>query len=238
MFENHLNIRVALVTGANRGIGFESCRQFALEGFTVILTARSPEKGQKAVRKLQEENLKVNFCQLDVTDPESIRLAVEFVQNEYGRLDVLVNNAGISLDEGKRFTDISPDILQETLDVNLLGVFRVTHAFLPFMKKKGFGRIINISSGLGSFASLSGGTGAYKLSKYALNGMTRIMADEVRGGDIRINALNPGWVQTDMGGRHAPRTPTQAARSIVQLALQHRDGPNGEFIKDNQVIRF
>jgi len=238
MSQDQMARKIALVTGANRGIGFETCRQLAKAGFSVILTARSTEKGGNARKKLQEEGLEVNFCQLNVSDPESIRLASEFVKNEYGRLDVLVNNAGISLDEGKRFTEISPDVLEKTLDVNLLGAFRVTRAFLPLMKKNGYGRIINISSGLGAFASLSGGTGAYKLSKYALNGMTRIMANEVNREKIKINALNPGWVRTDMGGRSAPRSPEQAAATIVWLARLDKDCPSGEFISDNTVIRF
>lgn len=223
--------KIALVTGGNRGIGFETCRQLALNNFSVILTARSAEKGQRATEKLQKENLDVLFQRLDVTDPESIEGTRQFVEDEFGRLEVLVNNAGVSLDEGSRFTEISTDTLEETLDVNLLGVFRVTRAFLPLMQKNAYGRIVNVSSGLGSFSSLSSGTGAYKLSKYALNGLTRIMADEVDAQKIKINSLNPGWVRTDMGGRSATRSPQDAARDILYLAKLDEEGPSGEFIR-------
>ncbi|SHF40536.1 NAD(P)-dependent dehydrogenase, short-chain alcohol dehydrogenase family [Seinonella peptonophila] len=230
------DIKVALVTGGNRGIGYELVKQLALNGFKVILTSRDLEKGHKAALKCKESNLNVSFLMLDIDNPESIHQAVSIINERFGRLDVLINNAGVYLDRNKKLVDIDPSILERTMATNFFGAYHVIRSFIPLMEKQGYGRIINVSSEYGSMGEMSyPGVGAYKLSKLALNGLTRLLAAEIKG-DIQINAVDPGWVSTDMGGPSAPRTPKQAAESILWLATTGSKGPNGEFFKDGKRI--
>jgi len=228
--------KVALVTGGNRGIGYEMVKQLALKGFKVILASRHPEMGREAAQKLKESNLDVSFVEMDVANQESIRQAALTVNEQFGRLDVLINNAGVYLDENKKLMTMDPSILDETMATNFFGAYRVIRSFIPIMEKQGYGRIINVSSEYGAMSEMSyQGAGAYKLSKLALNGLTRLVAAEING-DIKINAADPGWVSSDMGGPSAPRTPKQAAESILWLAAIGPDGPNGGFFKDGKQI--
>ncbi|MGK7377677.1 SDR family oxidoreductase [Planococcus sp. 1R117A] len=228
--------QVALVTGANRGIGYELVKQLAVNGFKVILTSRDAEKGQKAAQILQESKLDVSFAVMDVEDKESIRQAANAINEQYGRLDVLINNAGVYLDEHEKLLTMDPGILEKTMATNFFGAYYVMHSFLPLMEKQGYGRIINISSGYGELREMAvPGVGAYKLSKLALNGLTQLAAAEIKG-DIKVNAACPGWVSTDMGGPSAPRTPKQAAASIHWLATIGSDGPNGGFFRNGRQI--
>ncbi|MEH7097700.1 SDR family oxidoreductase [Neobacillus vireti] len=230
------DLNVALVTGGNRGIGYELVKQLSLKGFKVILTCRDPEMGHIAVQKLKDSNLDVSFVAMDVNDQESIRQAAVTVNELYGRLDVLINNAGIYLDENKKLMAMEPSILERTMETNFFGAYYCLRSFIPLMEKHGYGRIINISSEYGAMSEMSyQGAGAYKLSKLALNGLTRLAAAETKG-DIKINAVDPGWVSSDMGGRSAPRTPEQAAVSILWLATLGSDGPNGGFFLDGKRI--
>ena len=230
------DIKVALVTGGNRGIGYELVKQLALKGFKVILTSRDPEMGYEAMEKLKESNLDVSFVVMDLDNQESIRQAANTVNERYGRLDVLINNAGVYLDENKKLLTMDPSILERTMATNFFGAYHVIHSFIPFMIKQGYGRIINVSSEYGALSELSyPGVGAYKLSKLALNGLTQLVAGEIKG-DIKINAVDPGWVSSDMGGPSAPRTPKQAAESILWLATIGPVGPNGEFFRDGKRI--
>ena len=230
------DIKVALVTGGNRGIGYELVKQLALNGFKVILASRDQEKGYEAVQKLKELDLDVLFMLMDVDNQESIRQASITINDEYGRLDVLINNAGVYLDQNKKLLNMDPSILEKTMVTNFFGVYHVIRFFIPLMEKKGYGRIINISSEYGAMSEMSyQGVGAYKLSKYSLNGLTQLVASETNG-DIKINAVDPGWVSTDMGGPSAPRTPKQAAESILWLATIESDGPNGGFFRDGKQI--
>ncbi|AOH57390.1 short-chain dehydrogenase (plasmid) [Peribacillus muralis] len=228
--------QTALVTGANRGIGYELVKQLALNGFRVILAGRNPEMGHEAAREIWESNLDVSFVVMDVTNQESIRQAAITVNERYGRLDVLINNAGVYLDENEKLLNMNPSILEKTMATNFFGAYHVIHSFIPLMEKQDFGRIINLSSEYGAMSEMAHqGVGAYKLSKLALNGLTRLVAAEIKG-DIKINAVDPGWVSSDMGGPSAPRTPKHAAESILWLATIGPEGPSGGFFRDEIQI--
>jgi NAD(P)-dependent dehydrogenase (short-subunit alcohol dehydrogenase family) len=231
------NKRVAIVTGGNRGIGYELVKQLALNGFKVILASRDPEMGNEAAKKLMALDLDVSCVEMDVTNRESIHQAAVTINEQYGRLDVLINNAGVYLDENEKLLSMDPCILEETMATNFFGVYHVIRSFIPLMEKQGYGRIINVSSEYGAMSEMSylGGVGAYKLSKFALNGLTRLLAAEIND-DIKINAVDPGWVSTDMGGPSAPRTPKQAAESILWLATIGPEGPNGGFFRDGKQV--
>ncbi|MEH7608817.1 SDR family oxidoreductase [Priestia megaterium] len=228
--------RVAFVTGGNRGIGYELVKQLASKGFKVILASRDPKMGHEAAEKLKESGLDVSFVMMDVDDQESIRQAAITVNEKYGRLDVLINNAGVYLNEYEKLLTMDPSILEKTMRTNFFGAYHVIHSFIPLMEKQGYGRIINVSSEHGAMRDMSfQGAGAYKLSKLALNGMTQLVAAEIKG-DIKINAVCPGWVSSDMGGPSAPRTPKQAAESILWLATIGSEGPHGGFFRDGKRI--
>lgn len=230
------NSRTALVTGANRGIGFETARQLAKKGFQVILTSRDKEKGKKAVDKLKEEGLEVLYHQLDVTKEESIHEAAEYVKNELENLDILINNAAVHYDSDQQASDANLNIVEEALDTNLLGPWRVCKAFVPIMKKNKYGRIVNVSSQSGSIQSMGASTPAYGVSKAALNAFTVKLANELEGSGILVNAIGPGWVETDMGGSAAPRSPKEGAESIIWGATLPDDGPTGGFFRDGEKL--
>ncbi|ARU60375.1 short-chain dehydrogenase [Tumebacillus avium] len=230
--------RVALVTGGNRGIGYELVKQLAVEGFQVILTSRDVAKGQEAAQKLKESGLEVEVVGMDVNDPESIRQAVRTVEERFGRVDVLINNAGVYLDEQETLLTMEPALVERTMATNFFGPYHVLRSVVPLMEKHGYGRVINISSEWGSMREMSErGAGAYKVSKLALNGLTQLAAAEVRG-DIKINAVDPGWVRTEMGGPSAPRMPKEAAESILWLVTIGPEGPNGGFFRDGERIEW
>lgn len=226
--------RVGLVTGANRGIGFEICRQLGAAGYAIVLTARDAEKGAKAVRTLRKEGIDAHFQPLDVTDPAGARRVAGFVEKELGRLDALVNNAAIAIDPRDTLESVELDVMRRTLETNLLGVLACCQAFLPIMKKQGYGRIVNVSSGRGSFSKLGSGGPSYRISKTALNALTVILADEVKDTNILVNAVTPGWVRTRLGGMKAPLSTAQGAETAVWLAMLPDDGPRGKFFKDRE----
>ncbi len=225
--------RVALVTGANRGIGKEVCRQLAQQGITILLTGRSLTKAQTAAADLGLENIIPG--QLDVTDLSSIEGLRDRVEQEFGRLDVLVNNAAINYDTWQRAVNADLSVVQETMNTNVYGPWRVTQAFIPLLKKSEHPRIVNVSSGAGALTDMGGGTPAYSLSKAALNALTRMLADELREDDILVNAVCPGWVATDMGGEGG-RPLADGAMGIVWAALLTDDGPTGGFFRDGQPL--
>jgi NAD(P)-dependent dehydrogenase (short-subunit alcohol dehydrogenase family) len=224
--------KVAIVSGANRGIGFETCRQLSRMGIITLLTSRDESKGENAARTLREEGGEVHYHQLDVADVESISRLKDFVVENFKQCDILVNNAGVFLDSGVSIFNLPDSILEETLKINFLGALKMCQEFLPMMQAAGYGRIVNVSSGMGSLAGLGGRSAAYKLSKLMLNGMTRIMAAEIKDRDIKINTMAPGWVRTDMGGVNAPRSLPQGADTIIWLATLPQDGPSGGFFED------
>ncbi|HBL31204.1 MAG TPA: short-chain dehydrogenase [Acidobacteria bacterium] len=225
---------MALVTGASRGIGLEICRQLGAAGYTVVLTARDAGKGARALGLLREEGLDVRFQTLDVTDPaEARRLAVR-VDAELGRLDALVNNAAIAIDPRETVASLDPDLLRKTLETNLLGALHCCQAFLPLMQRQGYGRIVNVSSGRGSFSRLGAGGPGYRISKTALNALTVLLADELKDTNVLVNAMTTGWVRTRLGGLRAPRSIAQGAETAVWLAMLPDGGPQGKFFKDRE----
>jgi NAD(P)-dependent dehydrogenase (short-subunit alcohol dehydrogenase family) len=227
---------IALVTGANRGIGLEVCRQLASKGFVVLLTARDAAKAEAAARKLAGAG-SIESLAMDVTHPSAIERAVAHVTSRYGRLDVLVNNAGINYDtwETAENADISGTVT-ETIDANLLGPWRVCQAFLPLLRKSSKGRLVNVSSEAGSLAAMGAGPPAYHVSKAALNALTRTLAGELRATGILVNSVCPGWVATDMGGPGAPRSVSQGAAGIIWAATLPDNGPTGGFFRDGKPL--
>ena len=228
--------QVALVTGANRGIGLEVVRQLAERGFAVVLTARDPRKAWRAALSLAGEGLNVIPLKLDVTDAGSVAEAAGFVEGRFGRLDVLVNNAAVLYDTWQHAADADLGTVREAFETNTLGAWRAAQAFIPLLRKSRHGRLVNVSSESGSLASMGGGTPAYSVSKAALNALTRMLADELRPSRVLVNSVCPGWVATEMGGPHAPRTPAEGAAGVVWAATLPDDGPTGGFFRDGHPL--
>ena len=230
--------RVAVVTGANRGIGFEICRQLARKGARVVLTARDEAKGRAAAELLAGEGHDVLFHTLDVTENDSIDGFCAYVKDELRGVDILVNNAGVFLDQRKLGLDVPMSVVRETLETNLLGAWRLAQVLVPVMRWTNYGRIVNVSSGLGAMSEMAGGYPAYRISKASLNALTRILADELRGTNILVNAMCPGWVQTDMGGPRATVPVDKGADTAVWLATLPDGGPTGGFFRDRRPIAW
>ena len=236
--------RVALVTGASRGIGFENANKLAAQKITVLIGARNQEKGVKAQELLRRRESAVHFILLDVTDVMSIQAAVGRIKDEFRRLDILVNNAGIMIDSETGITELNQTIFQNTLETNALGPLLLSQACLPMMKANNYGRIVNISSTLGSLTEIASPDSphaevqapAYRLSKTILNGITVLLAAAVRGTNILVNSACPGWVRTDIGGNQAPLSPQQGAETPVWLAMLPDGGPSGGFFRERQPI--
>jgi NAD(P)-dependent dehydrogenase (short-subunit alcohol dehydrogenase family) len=238
--------RIALVTGANKGIGFEVARQLARRNFRVFIGARDSDAGVAAVQKLNKEGEKedydkghsgvaVTFLKIDVSKPDSIGRAAEEFSRSTDRLDVLVNNAGILLDDDKDVLTTTPEIFATTLRTNTLGALLVSQAFVPFMKKSAAPRIVNVSSGGGQLADgADGWAPAYCISKTALNGVTSQLAAALP--KIAINSVCPGWVQTEMGGPNATRSVAEGASGIVWLAADAPQKETSKFWRDRKVI--
>jgi len=227
------NGRVALVSGGNRGIGLEIVRQLAGRGITVILGSRDEEQGRAAAEGLPGA---VVVKQLDVADEKSVGRLGASIEEEFGRLDILVNNAGISNDDGQRGVSADLDRVREALDANLFGAWRLCELAIPLMQRHGYGRIVNVSSGMGALEDMGGGSPGYRVSKTALNALTRILASELRGSGILVNSVCPGWVQTDMGSTHAPRPVEDGADTPVWAATLPNNGPTGGFFRDRRPI--
>jgi len=229
--------RVALVTGANRGIGFEVCRQLGRRGYVVVLGSRDRERGEVAAARLRGEGLDVVGCQLDVADAASVESAVERMRREHGRLYAVVNNAAILYDTWAQARSADLDEVQRALDTNLFGAWRVTQALLPLLLRSPHPRVVNVSSEGGSLASMNGGTPAYSVSKAALNALTRLLAGELRGRRVLVNAVCPGWVATDMGGAGG-RPISDGAAGIVWAVELPDDGPTSGFFCDGRAIAW
>ena len=230
--------RIAIVSGANRGIGFETCRQLSQLGVLTILTSRDEIKGKAAVELLLQEGGDLIYHQLDVADLNSITRLASYLKENFDRCDILINNAGVFLDRGKSVFDVPLEVLQETLEINFIGALNMCRAFVPFMRVHQYGRIVNVSSGMGSIANMAGYSAAYKLSKLVMNAMTRIMADEIKEINIKVNTMAPGWVRTDMGGPSAPKSLAQGADTFIWLATLPDDGPTGGFFEDRKPIAW
>jgi NAD(P)-dependent dehydrogenase (short-subunit alcohol dehydrogenase family) len=226
--------RVAVVTGASRGVGLEICRQLAQAGHHVVLTARRAERAAAALAALEREGLAARFEPLDVTDAAAAKGLAERLAGSLGRVDALVNNAAIAIDPRESLATLDLDLLRRTLETNLLGALACCQAFLPLMRRQDHGRIVNVSSGRGSFTKLAAGGPAYRISKTALNALTVILADEVKDANILVNAMTTGWVRSRMGGLRAPRSLAEGADTAVWLATLPDDGPRGRFFRDRR----
>ena len=224
--------RIALVTGGNRGIGFEVCRQLTQRGHKVLLGTCDRAKGEAAARTISGD---VDVIVVDVGEPEAAQQVAAEVKTRYGRLDVLVNNAGVHYDTWQSVETADWKTVREAYEVNVFGAWRMAQAFLPMMRKARWGRIVNVSSEAGSLASMGAGTPAYSTTKAALNALTRVLAAEVRGAGILVNAVCPGWTATDMGGSGG-RPVAQGAASVLWAVDLPDDGPSGGFFRDGKPL--
>lgn len=236
--------KVILITGANKGIGYEIAKQLGEQGHFILLAARSPELGLNAIEKLQTLNIKCEYIQLDVTDKSSVDNAASLMTQHYQCIDVLINCAGILLDMTRKISEVSLEEFKQTIDVNLLGVFNVTNAFMPLLEQSKAGQIINLSSDLGSLAQASNpeskfdfiSSPTYRAAKAAVNMLTLSYARELRGSTIRVNAVSPGWCKTDLGGPNAPNSAAKGADTVVWLAEQEKCPHHGVFFSKRDVI--
>ena len=227
-------MKTVLITGANRGIGFETARQLAGREFHVVIGVRSEEHGQKALRELNGSR-KVSLLIVDVSDSKSIAAAAaKFAP--IGQLDVLINNAGIYPDEGLSILTISREQMVSTLQTNTFGPLEMTQAFLPYLKKSSAARVINVSSGLGQLDGLSANIPSYCLSKLTLNGVTIMLAQALKEHGIAVNSMCPGWVRTDMGGPNASRSVAEGADTAVWLASEADQNLTGRNFRDRKEI--
>ena len=229
--------RIAIVTGGSRGIGHEIARQLVKNDLYVVVGARDAAKCEEAVTSLKKEGNNVSGFPLDVNDTHSVRRFVEHVEKEHGSPGILVNNAGVYPESTQaKVVDTPTSIWRETLETNLFGAVRMCREIVPLMTKLRFGRIVNISSGLGQLQHMGEGSPAYRVSKTALNALTRTLAAEVAGTGILVNSMSPGWVRTDMGGDEAPRSVEEGADTAVWLCLLPSNGPSGQFFRDRKPI--
>ncbi|MBU6358873.1 MAG: SDR family oxidoreductase [Chloroflexi bacterium] len=233
-------MKIALVTGANRGIGQQICADLAAKNIQVVLTSRDLQKGEAAAQIIRASQPQVQIVvqQLDVTSDESVNALHDFVLKTYGRLDILVNNGAILIDDDVSIFNLDIPRLQATLEANLYGPLRLCQAFIPLMQTNGYGRVVNVSSEMGQLSDMGVGTAAYRISKTALNSLTTIFAAEVGRGNIKINCCTPGWVRTDMGGPSAHKSVAEGADTPVWLATLPDDAPTGQFFADREIIAW
>ena len=227
--------RLALISGASRGIGLETGKQLLELGWNVVFTARNMHEGRPLVNKLREKWKSAWFHQLDVADEQSISDVAEYVEDTCGRLDVLINNAGIMIEENHKIMDMELEDLHKTMATNLYGPLMLTRTMLPFFKDSKDARVINVSSRMGQLSGMEGGHAAYRISKTALNALTVVMAKELEDEGIRVNTICPGWVHTDMGGPNANKSIEEGADTVVWLATADKI-ESGKFYADRKVI--
>lgn len=255
--------RVAIVTGSDRGIGFEVCRQLGERGYRVVLTSPNKVEGEAAAAKLRRRGADVVYHYLDVVDDKSVPALRRFVLKTFGHIDVLVNNAGVLLDEGRSelegilakrlkrrpkeldfgegpgVLEVDIEIVRATLEVNTLGALRMCQALVPLMMEAGYGRVVNVSSSRGQLYCMADeGAPAYQMSKAALNTITLMAADAARGKNVQVNSVCPGWTRTRLGGPEAPQTVEEGAETIVWLAMRPDSGPTGGFFRDKKRIAW
>lgn len=228
--------KVAVVTGGNRGLGLETCRQLAERGCRVVLGSRDLSKGRAAAQPLVERGLPVVPMSLDVADPGDIERCCAEVAARFGGVDVLVNNAGISLDRGRGVLAVDADAFRATIETNVYGPLRLCQLLVPDMMRRGYGRVVNVSSRVGQLSTMGDRSPSYAASKTALNALTRLVAAAARDANVLVNAAAPGWVRTDMGGPNAPRSLEEGVDTIVWLATLPDGGPSGQFFFDRAPI--
>jgi NAD(P)-dependent dehydrogenase (short-subunit alcohol dehydrogenase family) len=236
---------IALITGANKGIGLETARQLGHHNVTVIVGARDPEKGATAVAQLRTDGIDAHAVVIDVADQASIEKAAAQIERDFERLDILINNAGVMLDQPDKKPSEQPmDVWRKTFDTNVFGLIATTRAFLPLLRKSPAGRIVNVSSILGSITyhatpgspTYGTTTAAYNVSKAAVNAYTVQLAYELKDSAIKVNAVHPGWVKTEMGGEGAVMEIEDGAKTSVALAMIGKDGPNGAYIHMGETL--
>src|SRR5262245_40649817 len=235
---------IALVTGANKGIGYETARSLASQGITVLIGARDEQRGKEAAANLQAEGLDVHFLRLDVNDQSTHKSARNFIEDEFGRLDILVNNAAVALDMNQKPSEVDLQTIRKTFDTNFFGVISITQALLPLIRKSDAGRIVNVSSGLGSLTQNSdpgwefyaGKLLACNSSTTALNAFTVILAHELKDTAIKVNSADPGFTATDMNNHRGYKTVGQGASVIIHLATLPADGATGSYFDDKGVL--
>lgn len=238
------NGKVALITGADRGIGFETAKELGLKGFTVLIGSRNKERGQKAVSKLKGLDINADTLQIDVTKRTTIQNARDQIDKTYHKLDVLVNNAGIALADDMLPSNVSDEVLRKTFDTNFFGSFAVTQIMLPLIKKSAAGRIVSLSSSVGSLDwqshPIEGApiNPAYAASKNGVNALTVMFARELANTNIKVNAADPGWTATDLNGFNAPRSVEEGAKIVIKLATLPDDGPSGQFVSESGTVNW
>ena len=230
--------RIALVTGGNRGIGLELCRQLGQQRIRVILGSRDLAKGVAAAAELNANGLPVESHQLDVASMQSIRECMNWVRRDIGRLDILINNAGIMIEDEDADPMEELEIVRDTMQTNVYGPLLLSRLAIPLMKTRRHGRIVNLSSGMGSLSEMGAGYIAYRLSKAGINVVTRVLAAETEGMGILVNSVDPGWVRTTMGGRGANRSVEKGAETGLWLATLPDSGPTGGFFRDRRAIAW
>lgn len=237
--------KIAIVTGANRGLGLGTAKALAELGFHVLMVGRDPAKLETAAQPLRDAGLDVACWSADVASDEQVAALAEHVAQHYGRLDVLVNNAGIMLEPNDFFTPetasvflTSPEVARRTYETNTLGSLRLCQALIPLMKLHSYGRVVNISSEMGQLAGMDGSWVGYRMSKVALNALTRVFAAELADTGIKVNSVSPGWVRTEIGGNDAGRSVEEAVGGIVWAATLPDDGPSGEFFRDGVALEW
>jgi NAD(P)-dependent dehydrogenase (short-subunit alcohol dehydrogenase family) len=244
--------KLAVITGANRGLGFATARRLSQSGVKVIVGARDRANAEEAVDRLRSEGLESEALQIDIDSPASIREAVDLVEQEHGRIDILINNAGIlpeaTASDVERPLDLR--VVRETFETNVFGTISVTNAFLPLLRRSTSGRIVNVSSTMGSLTDQTDPTSpyygllvpAYQMSKAALNGFTIALSKALTDTSIKVNSVCPGWVQTDLGGPEnraaAPTTADDAAQIVVHMASIPDDGPTGQFVDREGAVAW
>jgi NAD(P)-dependent dehydrogenase (short-subunit alcohol dehydrogenase family) len=236
--------KTVLITGANKGIGYETAKQLGAMGFVILLGSRNEEKGREAAAALVNEGANAHFVMLNVTDQGTIDAAVRQIEQQFGSLDVLINNAGVSFDKGASPSHLELNDLKQTFETNFFGMFAVTIAMLPLLKKAPSGRIVNLSSGLGSLTLNSDPESefarvnplAYNSSKTAVNALTVMLAKEFKNSPFKINAADPGFTSTDLNGHTGYRTVEQGAAIVVRLATLPENGPTGGFFDENGEV--
>lgn len=232
--------KIAVVTGSNKGIGFETCKKLAYYTDTVILTARNRKKGEKSVKILKKTGISnIDFYQLDVNCNDSINAFYKYIKDKYNnKLDILVNNAGIYLND-LDCSEVDEETISKTLETNFIGALKVTQKAIPLMKKNNYGRIVNITSSIASVSNIAKNNGAaYKISKFALNSITIMLSQELKEYNILVNSVCPGWVKTDMTGSDAPDQIEEAANSIVYVATLPNGTFSGYLFKNKRIIEW
>ncbi|UXR64133.1 SDR family NAD(P)-dependent oxidoreductase [Bdellovibrio bacteriovorus] len=232
--------KIAVITGANRGLGLALTEALAQRGYKVLMAMRNPDKAQKTLNGLMMKGFDVVPMKLDVSQEKSINDFVETIKREYGFVDVLVNNAGILIDSedggNASVFKTKAATLQKSFATNTMGPFLLTQKIFPLMKQEGYGRIVNVSSSMAQLSEKQNASAAYRISKTALNMVTTLFASEVQGEDICVNSVSPGWVRTDMGGPNADRSVEQGIKGILWAATLPKGGPNGGFFRDGEPL--